>query len=260
MTVADDGAFVGRGRELAALHHALDAAQLGDARLVVVKGDPGIGKTALLRRFLQLNPAVSTVWVSGDETETTLRFGVVDQLRAALADGAERAAPHADAFAAGAELVQLLGTFGGSGPLVIVIDDLHWADPESAGAVLFWLRRLSKDKVLLLCGVRPRAHEVLGESWARLVADRGRASLIRLDGLTAVEIAELARHEGAALPIGAAERLRVHTSGNPLTSPACWPSCPPMCCARLVERCRRRTRTQPRCSPGPRTCPRAGAC
>ncbi len=216
MTVADDGAFVGRGRELAALHHALDGARLGDARLVVVEGDPGIGKTALLRRFLQLNPAASTVWVSGDETETTLRFGVVDQLRAALADGAEPAAPHADAFAAGAELVQLLGAFGASGPLVIVIDDLHWADPESAGAVLFWLRRLSKDKVLVLCGVRPRAHEVLGESWARLIADRGRASLIRLDGLTAAEIAELARHEGAALPVGAAERLRVHTSGNPL--------------------------------------------
>ncbi len=216
MAGADDGAFVGRDSELVVLHQALVDVRRGDARIVLVEGDPGIGKTALLRRFVQLNPDVSTVWVSGDETETALRFGVVDQLRAALAEGAEPAAPHSDAFAVGAELVQLLGGLRGFEPLMIVIDDLHWTDPESARALLFWLRRLSKDTVLVLCGARPRLREVLGESWARLIADRGRSRLVRLDGLTAAEVAQLAQHDGAALTAGAAERLRAHTAGNPL--------------------------------------------
>jgi DNA-binding CsgD family transcriptional regulator len=217
MAGADDGAFVGRGSELAVLHQALLDARSGVPRLVVVEGDAGIGKTALLRRFVALNPTVSWVWASGDEAEMSLRFGVVDQLRSALIDDTHRSAPATgDAFAVGAELVQILGAVPHADPLLVVVDDLHWTDPDSARALLFWLRRLSQDKVLVLCGARPRVQEVLGDSWGRIIADRSRSRLVRLGGLSAAEIAEWAGRDGAALPTKAAERLRAHTAGNPL--------------------------------------------
>lgn len=219
MDEAAEVPFVGRQNELGVLQQALADAGCGDPRLVLVEGEAGIGKTALMRTFLDRNPGVRHVWVSGDETEVALRFGVVDQLRAAIPSSPrdrEVPATSPDSFVIGAELLEMLGSLQDDGPLVVVVDDLHWADQDSSRALLFWLRRLRQDHVLVLCAARPHVSDVLGDSWARLIADNARSRRVRVSGLNAAEVGVLAQRDGEALPAAAAERLRSHTAGNPL--------------------------------------------
>ena len=74
-------AFVGRGRELELLGGALGAAAGGEPRVVLVEGPPGIGKTALLRRFLaEAGDGVRVLRATGEETESLLAYGVAEQL------------------------------------------------------------------------------------------------------------------------------------------------------------------------------------
>src|SRR5687767_5761787 len=75
--------FVGRESELAALRSRLAAARAGEPQIVEIQGPPGIGKTALLTRFLaDPGPGVPPVVLraSGEETEILLPYGVIDQL------------------------------------------------------------------------------------------------------------------------------------------------------------------------------------
>ena len=121
-----------------------------------------------------------------------------------------------EVFAVGAALLAGLSALEERGPVVVVIDDLHWADAGSARALLFCLRRLRADPVLALLATRPHALEGLGESWARLLADGERVRHVRLSGLSAEEVRELAAVDGRELPGAAAARLQEHTGGNPL--------------------------------------------
>ncbi|MBA3620747.1 MAG: ATP-binding protein, partial [Euzebyales bacterium] len=77
--VATDHPFVGRREELRVLEENLDAAAAGRPHVVLVEGPPGIGKTALLRRFLD-GTSATVLAAGGDEAETALPYGVVEQL------------------------------------------------------------------------------------------------------------------------------------------------------------------------------------
>src|SRR5690242_15127487 len=78
--VAPRRAFVGRRPELAALGQAMEAARAGAPQIIWIEGPPGIGKTAFVRRFLSGVQGVSVLEASGDESETTLDYGVILQL------------------------------------------------------------------------------------------------------------------------------------------------------------------------------------
>ena len=216
-------AFVGRDEALAVLGEEL-AAAAGGPRIVWVEGEAGIGKTSLVRRFLA-GAGASThvvVWVSAAEEECSLAFGVIDALGRELGVGgadvsrlARAADGAADPFAVGAELLGALGDIDGL--VVLVIDDVHWADVETARALLFALRRLEGEALLvvLLSRVDPWAR--LGEGWHRLVNDPARVRRILLGGLAAHELAGLAAAIGNdRLDLAAAERLHAHTKGHPL--------------------------------------------
>lgn len=211
--------FVGRTAELEALRAALADVRAGHPRIVVVRGEPGIGKTALVRRFLRDAGRMHTLWVSTDEEELDLQFGVVEQLWAAMpaAVADTRAGPAGtDSLAAGAELLAGIGAVERRGPVVVVIDDLQWADGPSVRALLFVLRRLRRDRVLFLATARAVGLDRLGEGWARMLADHPRARVIDLAGLTAGQVRELAVEAERDLSASAGERLREHTAGNPL--------------------------------------------
>ena len=205
--------FVGRPAELVLLGEALTSARADSSAIVVVEGESGIGKTALLRRAVRDATDASVVWASGDEAESVLEFGVARQL---LADMSAQAPSGDEVFAVGAALLAGLSALEERGPVVVVIDDLHWADAGSARALLFCLRRLRADPVLVLLATRPHALDGLGESWARLLADGERVRHVRLSGLSAEEVRELAAVHGRELPGAAAARLQEHTGGNPL--------------------------------------------
>ena len=131
---AVDAPFVGRERELAALERCATEARHGEPRMVLVEGQGGVGKSALLARFLRRLPDACVVRASGAEPELSLPFGLIGQL-VANADLASRDAPlpTADPLVVGADLAVLLGQAHATGKLVVLaVDDLHWADPESA--------------------------------------------------------------------------------------------------------------------------------
>jgi DNA-binding CsgD family transcriptional regulator/tetratricopeptide (TPR) repeat protein len=210
------GKFVGRADELALLDESFTAARAGHPRVVVVEGEPGIGKTALLRQAVRLAPDASVVWASGDPVEAALEGGMARQLLAGWpAPGP--AAAGGDSLALGAALLAGIGAAEEQAPaVVVVVDDLHWADLASAQALLFCLRRLRADTVLILLAARPHSLERLGESWARLLADAERVRWIRLAGLAPPQVQALAAASGWELTAESGARLQEHTAGNPL--------------------------------------------
>jgi predicted ATPase len=214
--------FVGRRTELALLHGALREARAGRPAIVSVEGEPGIGKTRLLRRFVAEVPDVAVLWASGDEAEVPLDYGLAEQLWAGApaglgVDGPPQTAGAAAAggFAVGAALLDVLGTLQQHRTVAIVVDDLQWADLPSAQALMFALRRLRRDNVLVLLASRPHSLARLGDGWSRLLAERARR--IRLPGLTSSDLQPLVQVLlGVNLALAARERLCEHTGGNPL--------------------------------------------
>jgi DNA-binding CsgD family transcriptional regulator/tetratricopeptide (TPR) repeat protein len=222
--VTTRGVFVGRQPELRVVSGALEAARAAAPQIVWIEGEPGIGKTAFLRRFLATTEDVVVLDASGEESETTLDFGVVSQLAARASASAAAALDEltstptpASPFSVGAELLGLFGALQDRAPVVMAVDDVQWIDSSSAGALLFALRRLHGDRVLVLIGSRPDGVDRLGPSWSRLLGDADRVVRVRLSGLSAPEVGQLAN----SLRIGpltqaASERLRQHTDGHPL--------------------------------------------
>ena len=120
-----------------------------------------------------------------------------------------------DPLAVGVDLVGWLGQFPAM--VLVVIDDLQWADGPSARALLFVLRRLQADPVLVVVSARPGELPRLGEGWLRFLEGDHRASRVRLGGLAPAEVVALGRALGAGeLPRRAVSRLLEETGGNPL--------------------------------------------
>jgi AAA ATPase-like protein len=80
MRLGLEGLFVGRRRELTLLDAQFDEVQAGHPRVVHIEGLAGIGKTALVERFLSQCSDAQLVRASGEESEVLLAYGVIDQL------------------------------------------------------------------------------------------------------------------------------------------------------------------------------------
>ncbi|MFD9634898.1 ATP-binding protein [Streptomyces violascens] len=212
-----DVPFVGRGELLALLGQALDRARTGVPQRVLIEGPAGIGKTALVRRFLALADLPHVLCAAGEEDESGLAFGVLAQL---LDDGS-RTPGHeewGDPSAAGADLLDALDKAQGDDgdTVAIAVDDAQWADHPSLKALTFALRRLRADRVVALVVVRDLSDHRMPEGLRRLCTDADTV-LIRLEGLDRGELRLLARELGlGGLTAQAAARLHAHTAGNPL--------------------------------------------
>jgi len=212
--------FVGRRDAMAALTEELRAAARS-SRIVWIEGEAGIGKSTLMRRFVDGLPGDHlVVWAEGAEQEQLLPFGLVAALLAGLGTDngvarPERAAWDTDPLAVGAQLLGRLGDVAGTG--VVVVDDLHWADAQSANALLFALRRVEREAVLTVLATRPDPATAIGDGWSRLLRDEARVRRIVLQGLRAEELVDLAELTvGARLGGAGAERLHAHTGGHPM--------------------------------------------
>jgi DNA-binding NarL/FixJ family response regulator len=214
--------FIGRQTELDHLYRLLEDADGGRPGLVLIEGPPGIGKTALVRRFLEMAEEPRTVWASGEESERSLSLGLISQ----LASQAPLAPPLAavlrpeghpvDPLATGAALVEMLGEMQHTGAVVLIVDDAQWADHPSLQALTFALRRLRIDRVLTLVLVRDLADPHLPDGLCRLLTN-DQTQRLTLGGLAPAELRDLSGQLGfRRLSLSAAERLRAHTDGNPL--------------------------------------------
>ncbi|GGQ90528.1 ATP-binding protein [Streptomyces aurantiogriseus] len=165
------GRLAGRAAERAELTDLLDGIRSGAGRVLALRGEPGVGKSALLRHAAQHAAPAKVLRATGAEPETNLAFAALHQLLrpvAGLTDalpGPQRdavrgalglAAPPAvqDRFLVAAGVLSLLAEAGRPHGLLCVIDDFHWVDRASADALLFAARRLDTDGVGLLIATR----------------------------------------------------------------------------------------------------------
>ena len=187
--------------------------------VALVVGDPGMGKTSLVRHALACSGALGVV-AEGDPAESDLEYGVLEQLvRRSPLDGSAAGdvvpLPGTDPLVAGAALLRIVDGLALDRPLVVVVDDVHWADRASLDAITFAARRVQGDQVVLCLTCRPEGLDRVPAGLARLVVPAQRR--IDLGPLDTAAVAELAaRSTGGPVPAAAVERLRAHTGGNPL--------------------------------------------
>ncbi len=193
---------VGRDRELRALGALLDAAREGRSGAVLLRGEAGIGKTALLEQAASAAGGFLVLRATGIESEAELAYATLHQLRRPLADRIDRLAePQAralrgalgladerdvDRFLVGVGTLTMLADAADEQPVLALLDDAAWFDRASCDALAFAARRLHAEGVVLLFAVRdepgvsftlPGVDELqvgrLGEAEARLVLGDG---------------------------------------------------------------------------------------
>src|SRR4051812_30823438 len=160
----------GRRTECETLDHLLESVRGGQSAALVVRGKPGIGKTALLEYAIDAASDLSVVRAAAVESEIELPFAGLHQLCVPLLDrlaclpAPQREAletvfglspgPPPDLFFVGLAMLSLVSEAAEAGPLLCVVDDAQWLDRESARALAFVARRLSAESVALLVGSR----------------------------------------------------------------------------------------------------------
>jgi DNA-binding CsgD family transcriptional regulator len=164
------GALVGRRSEQRTLGELLDRARGGGSGVLVLRGEAGIGKTALLRDVRGKASDLRVIALSGAESEIELAHAGVQQLCASLLGHIDRLPdPQKNALRValglrdGAEpsqllvglaVLSLLSDAGAERPTVCLIDDAQWVDRASLQALAFAARRLAADPVVMLFAVR----------------------------------------------------------------------------------------------------------
>jgi AAA ATPase domain len=173
-------ALTDRLSERGALDRLIDAVRTGESRVLVVRGDPGVGKTVLLE-YLAGRASDSGCQVAravGVQSEMELAFAGLHQLCAPMLPRAERlpvpqrdalriafgvaAGPPPDRFFVGLAVLNLLSEVAADRPLICVIDDEQWLDQASAQALGFAARRLAADSVGLVIAARDPGGELAG--------------------------------------------------------------------------------------------------
>ncbi|WP_105969021.1 helix-turn-helix transcriptional regulator [Streptomyces geranii] len=162
--------LLGRQHECRALDDLLAGARARRSGVLVLRGEAGIGKTALLRYFLGRATGCRTVRIGGVQSEMELSYAGLHQLCAPLLAGLDQlpepqrdalgtafglrggAAP--DRFLVGLAALSLIADAGGGEPLVCLVDDAQWLDRASALTLAFVARRLLAEPVALVFAVR----------------------------------------------------------------------------------------------------------
>ena len=168
--VAGAPAVRGRAREQAVLDGLIAGVRRGESAALVIRGEAGIGKSALLEYCAEQAGDCRVIQVVGAESELELPFAALHQLclpmldaLPSLAEPQERAlqisfgqtsgmAP--DRFVVGLAVLNLLSETAMKQPLVCLIDDAQWLDDASAQVLGFVGRRLLAESVVMIFGVR----------------------------------------------------------------------------------------------------------
>ncbi|WP_433158192.1 helix-turn-helix transcriptional regulator [Kribbella sp. CA-247076] len=223
MAVTGPLAFFGRESECARLDELLQTVRGGESEVMVIRGEAGIGKTALLQYCARQAGDCRLVQIAGVESESELPFAGLHQLCEPLLENVgelpepQRAvlgvafgltsgtAP--DPFVLGLAVLGLLAEAAAQQPLVCLVDDAQWLDDASSQVVGFVGRRLRAESVLLLLGVRETVDDRLFPTLPTLT----------LEGL-GVEASQrlLAASIPGQLDDQVRDRIVAETRGNPL--------------------------------------------
>ena len=215
--------LAGRGTECARLDQLLAEAQLGRSAVLLLRGEAGIGKSALLDYAAERAEGCRVLRAIGAEWEMELPFAGLHQLLGGLLDGRERlpapqrdavatafglsSGPQPDRFLVGLAVLSLLSDAAEEHPLVCLIDDVQWLDRSSAQVLAFVARRLAAESVVL----------VFAERDSSALEELAGLPELRLGGLPDASARELLASVIAA-PVDERVRARIlaETRGNPL--------------------------------------------
>ena len=215
--------LLGRRRECAALDELVASVRAGPSRALVLRGEAGVGKSALLDYLVRHASGSAIAQAAGVESEIELAFAGLQQLCAPFADRLDRLpGPQRDALGAafglrdgaapdrllvGLAVLSLLSDVAEERPLVAIVDDAQWLDDASAQALAFVARRLGVESVGLVFAVREPA------------AER------HLEGLEELAVGGLDDHDAQTLldtvitgplDVRVRDRIVAETRGNPL--------------------------------------------
>lgn len=211
--------LIGRAAECREIEQLIAGARVGAAGVLLVTGEPGIGKTTLLDEAARLAGGLRILRARGTEAERELPFAALLQLlrpalpsldripgpqRSALAsalalDPGPDAGSPADRFAVGAATLSLICRYAEDAPLALIVDDAHLLDRPSAEALLFAARRLVADPIVMLIAARSHEPHPFDADLPRL----------QLDGIPLEDARQMVGHH-------LAEELHRAVAGNPL--------------------------------------------
>jgi DNA-binding CsgD family transcriptional regulator len=162
--------LLGRRTECDALDQLLDAVRAGERRALVVRGEAGVGKSALLEYMIGRASGCRVARAVGVQSETDVPFAGMHQLCAPMLDRLDslpeaqrdsiaaafglRSGRAPDRFLVGLGVLGLLAAVADERPLLCVVDDAQWLDRASAQALGFVARRLLAAPVAVVCAVR----------------------------------------------------------------------------------------------------------
>ncbi|MER7706563.1 AAA family ATPase [Kitasatospora sp. NPDC097605] len=214
--------MLGRSRECGVLEELLDAVRGGGSRVLVLRGEPGVGKTRLLDHAGARARGFRTARVTGVQSEMELPYAGLHQLCAPFLDRLGRLpAPQRDAlgtafgltagtppdrFLVGLAVLSLLADAAAEDPLVCLVDDSQWLDEVSVQTLAFVARRLLAERIGLVLAVREASPDRWFTGLPQLTVGRlgdsdARALLDSVPG----RLDELVR-----------DRIVAETQGNPL--------------------------------------------
>ncbi|TCN42134.1 putative ATPase [Kribbella orskensis] len=216
--------LVGREPESAQLAELVEQARHGSARSLVVHGEPGVGKTALLEELLGNVGDALTLRTQGLEAEAPLAFAALHRLllpvmrlreilpgpqsRALRVAFGEEEGPAVEPFMVAVATLSMLTAAAEERLVLCMVDDAHWLDSGTADALLFAARRLGADRVLMVFSARdgvPTPFSPAGIQDLTLAGLDPSAARALLD-----ERGDLSRSEEVT------QRLIAETGGNPL--------------------------------------------
>jgi DNA-binding CsgD family transcriptional regulator len=213
--------LLGREREREVLDRLLDRVRGGHGGVLVVRGEPGVGKTALLEYGAEAARGFRVARAVGVEGEMELAFAALQQLCAPFVELSERlpepqrdalavafglsAGPAANPVFVGLAALGLLSEAAEERPLLCLVDDAQWLDHASARALAFVARRLLGEKIALVFAAR-QVDDIFGG-----LPELRVGPLQRRDARALLESVLPARLDKSVL-----ERIVAETGGNPL--------------------------------------------
>jgi ATP/maltotriose-dependent transcriptional regulator MalT len=236
-----DQGLVGRSEEVARLGSTLEALEAGDAAPLAICGEPGIGKSRLLAELLERADDAGALTLSGRaaQMESDVPFAVFVEALDAYIDSEPRrieslgrdhlvelarifpslgklARPEdgvaqSERYHAHAAVRALLELLAGTGPLVLALDDLQWADEASLELTAYLLRRAPDTATLIAIAYRPDAPRLLSDALDEARHDPG-LELLELSPLSRAEAVTMLPSE---LDDDAGSRLYRESGGNP---------------------------------------------
>ncbi|HEY6747816.1 MAG TPA: MFS transporter [Mycobacteriales bacterium] len=215
--------LLGRRRETAVLDRLVADVEAGGSRVLILRGEPGVGKSALLRHLSDRVEGWRVASAAGVESEMELAYSALHQLCGPLVDGLERLpVPQRDAletvfglrpgsapdpFLVALATLSLVAEAAERRPVACVVDDAQWLDRASAQVLAFVARRLLAERVALVCAARTGSGDDV------------------LAGLPALPVGGLPDPDARALLLaslhgpfdeGVTDRIVLESHGNPL--------------------------------------------